>query len=483
MKPQHDDIESLALVDSNRAFGTDEMNLCEFPLAACGHRTNPEQKTLIFTDEIFDEGNQQAVQRKLVVSASDAFGLPTPVDSDVLLVLMHLTNCRTRFQSPTVHFTRYELVKFLGWDNSGKSYKRLEESLQRWASVTLFYNHAWWDRDRKRWRSQTFHVLESLDLRGREGRGAANDDGQSSFTWSKVIFSSFQSNHLKRLDLGTYFRLHNPASRQAYRFLDKRFYRSARFEMDLRVFACEHVGLARSYDNAQLKRKLTPALEELEAIGFLVPESATNRFVRRVHGEWQIVLHRQNQGTAVPLSDEASTPLAVELTTRGLRATIAAELVRTFPAQQIAEKIELHDWLIERNDKRISQNAAGFLATAIREDYKLPKGFISKAERDKRRELAAQQEQAAALARQEQSEQSATRQAAISYWEALPADERAALESAAIAAGSSELVERHKQLGSTMFAGMLLKEIVINYLRNSEFLKTTGPVAAAAAKS
>lgn len=474
---EQEQIESISLEESNRALGTDELNLSEFPLAACGHRTNSPQKSLVFEDEIFDEGNQQLVQRKLIVSASDAFGLPTPVDSDVLLVLMHLTNCRTRFQSSTVNFTRYELVKFLGWDNSGKSYKRLEESLQRWASVTLFYNRAWWDRDRRRWRSQTFHILESLDLRGREGRSGPTDDGQSSFTWNKVLFSSFQSNHLKRLDLGTYFRLQIPAARQAYRFLDKRFYRAQRFEMDLRVFACEHVGLARSYDNAQLKRKLIPALEELEAIGFLVPEPASKRFVRRAHGEWEIVLYRQSKGAAVPMSDEATTPLAAELTERGLRATIAAELVRAFPAKRIAEKIELHDWLMERKDKRISQNPSGFLAAAIRDDYKLPKGFISRAEREKQARAAVEKQQAAAQSQQASEQQTATRQTAIAYWQGLSEAERAALEAAAVAAGSEELVEKYQQLGKSQFAEMLLKELVVNYLRNSELLAVRDPAA------
>lgn len=88
------DLEGVPLDQSNPALGADELNLCEFPLAAFGSRAPGELKTLTFEDEIFDEGNQQLVQRKLTVSASDAFGLPSPVDSDVLLVLMHLTNCR-----------------------------------------------------------------------------------------------------------------------------------------------------------------------------------------------------------------------------------------------------------------------------------------------------------------------------------------------------------------------------------------------------
>lgn len=459
-----------ALDESNRALGTDELNLCEFPLALCSHRAPADQKSLTFEDRIFDDGNQQPVHRKLTISASDAFGLPTPVDSDVLLVLMHLTNCRTRFQSATVPFTRYELVKFLGWDNGGKSYKRLEESLQRWASVTLYYNRAWWDRDRRRWRSQTFHVLESLDLRGKEGRSGPDDDGQSSFTWNSVLFNSFQSNYLKRIDLNTYFKLQIPAARQAYRFLDKRFYRSARFEMDLRLFACEHVGLARSYDSAQLKRQLKSALAELESIGFLKPTSIAERYVRRRHGEWQIVLYRQSNSGGSKSPTQPADAIVVCLTDRGVRASVAASLVREFSKDHILEKIDLHDWLVQRRDQRIGRNPAGYLAAAIREDYKPPKGFICRVERERhQKRVAAQQKQE--LAERQQAEAAAvTRQTALAYLDSLTGDERAVLESVALQNGDPEAIRRYRKHGPTTLGNMLLKELVIAYLKSSGLL-------------
>jgi len=459
------------LDESNPALGADELNLCEFPLAAIGS-TPSSAKTLTFEDEIFDEGNQQVVQRKIVVSASDAFGLPSPVDSDVLLVLMHLTNCQNRFQSSTVQFTRYELVKFLGWDNGGRSYRRLEHALQRWASVTLFYNKAWWDRDRRRWRSQTFHVLESLDLRGREGPSGPSDDGLSSFTWNKMLFSSFQSNHLKRLDLGTYFRLKIPAARQAYRFLDKRFYRSQRFEMDLRVFACEHVGFARTYDNAQLKRKLEPALVELESLGFLVPAPASERYVRRQHGQWQIVLMRQREPKTATVSQEAGDSLLIALTERGVRTTIAAGLIQKFSRERVAEKIELHDWLVERKDPRISQNPAGYLAAAIREDYTLPKTFIPKAMREKAEQKAITERTAEVKLENASRERSDSRRTALEFLEQLSEAERRKLETAALAVGATDAVEQYRKMADSTFGPMLLKELVVTFLLKSGRLQS-----------
>jgi hypothetical protein len=263
-------------VIATKGLGADELNLAEFPLAVFSRRLDNSQKTVEFEDDIFDEGAKRSVRRRLVISGSDRFGLPTPLDTDVLLVLIQLTKQRTNFETRVLSFSRYELIALLRWNHSGASYQRLEETLQRWSSTTLYYHGAWWDRTVRRWKSKTFHVIETLDLKGsdREGR----DESPCSLTWNEVLFQSFQASNLKALDLDTYFRLKRPAARQAYRFLDKRFYHSSRLEFDLRVFACEHVGLSREHDSAQLKRALEPILKGWRRS---VPE-----ITRRFHDKW-----------------------------------------------------------------------------------------------------------------------------------------------------------------------------------------------------
>ena len=57
----------------------DEMNFAEFPLALLD-RPADGQKTLEFSDTIFDHGQNKPVVRKLTISASDRYVLPTPRD-------------------------------------------------------------------------------------------------------------------------------------------------------------------------------------------------------------------------------------------------------------------------------------------------------------------------------------------------------------------------------------------------------------------
>jgi len=65
--------------------GRDELNLAEFPLAALADRVPSDQKTLVFTDTIWDQQARQTVVRRLTISASDRYGLPTALDDEHLV--------------------------------------------------------------------------------------------------------------------------------------------------------------------------------------------------------------------------------------------------------------------------------------------------------------------------------------------------------------------------------------------------------------
>ena len=83
-----------------------------------------------------------------------------------------------------------------------------------------------------------------------------------------------------------------------YRFLDKRFYRRSRLDFDLRTLACEHIGLSRSYAPTELKRRLKPALEEMEELGFLEPLSVEERYSYVKRGCWRIIFIRGHRASA-----------------------------------------------------------------------------------------------------------------------------------------------------------------------------------------
>ena len=312
----------------------DELNLAEFPIAALTDRIPDGQTTLVFEDRL-ERRDSPPIVRRLTIMGTHKHGLPTSLDDEVLVGLIQLTKRRSNFTDPRVQFSRYELIELLGWPQSGQSYRRIEEALHRWVGVVLMYENAWWDNEAKSWVDEQFHVLDNVTLYDRErwrtsarsgkaGKGEKSGSKVdkpplplSSFRWNEVIFRSFQSGNLKQLDLEFYLKLRLPTTKRMYRFLDKRFYRRSRLDFDLRTLACEHIGLSRSYAPTELKRRLKPALEEMEQLGFLEPLGPEERYSYVKRGCWRIIFIRGRQATAEVQDPAAQRRAAARRADRG----------------------------------------------------------------------------------------------------------------------------------------------------------------------
>src|SRR5262249_22916529 len=150
---------------------------------------------------------------------------------------------------------------------------------------------------------------------------------------------------------------------------------------DLRTLACEHIGLSRSYAPTELKRRLKPALEELEGLGFLEPLSAGERYSYIARGQWRNIQIPGRPAAAGPAPrEEGPRPgeglaLVEALMARGVAMKAAAELVANHRAGRIQTKLEVFDWLVRNQDKRVGKNPAGYLVASIRSDYQAPNDF------------------------------------------------------------------------------------------------------------
>ena len=224
---------------SQSDMGRDELNIAEFPLTLLTDRAPPDLKSLEFADRIWDKSQGAYVMRRLTVTGSERYGLPTAIDDEGIVGLIQLTHA-SGFTSRVVSFSRHELIRLLGWRNEGKSYRRVDTSLRRWLGVTLYYEKAWRDKELAAWVDEHFHLLERVTIRERH----------SSFTWNEVPYRSFQAGNLKRLDMDRYRGLSLSVSKRLYRFLDKRFYHRRQLTFDLKSLAFEHLGLSRAYKDA-----------------------------------------------------------------------------------------------------------------------------------------------------------------------------------------------------------------------------------------
>jgi hypothetical protein len=352
----------------------DELNFAEFPIASVSDTVSDNLKTLEFTDEIYDPSSGKPVTRTLTITAADKFGLPTALDDEVLLGLMQLS-CDQGFSDRKVHFSRYELIKLLGWRDESKSYKRIEDSLNRWTGVTLQYRKAWWSKEEQCWVNETFHVIDQVTVFDRERiarrRKMAKDSPDkalSSFVWNETVFQSFKAGYIKALDFDFYKSLDSAISKRMFRFLDKRFYHKGRWEFDLQTFACEHIGLSKNYSNSELKRKLMPAVKELEARGFLAPLPDTERFVKVLQGNWKAVFAKATRKLAV-IPQEGDDALLKQLVERGLTPKSARKLVSQKERSRIEANVQLFDATRSRGGEGGIRSRAGWLYSAIVYDY------------------------------------------------------------------------------------------------------------------
>jgi hypothetical protein len=397
----------------------DEMNLAEFPLAVLSTRVDNKIKTLEFTD--YSRGPKgEMIERRWIITGADKFGLPTATDDDVVLGLIRLSMDQD-FRQPKVYFTRYELLKTLRWSTEGRSYQRLVKSLDRLSGVRIRSSNSFYDNASKSYQTSNFGIIDAYEINDERAGGEKN----SFFIWSEMLFDSFKSGYIKKLDLDLYFSLKSAVARRLYRYLDKHFYFKNVLDAHLFTLAFEKIGLSRSYKYvSSIRQQLTPALKELVSIGFLSSfeflgegQNSIIRFVA-VNGTTSVKLAQEatppsssnegesgnSKGFAGPIrvkhkteppTESSAKPeqRSFEDTTRAspyiasLKADITMRLVeRGILERQVKKLLSSHgeeslkkiqriisyyDDLCERSDKRVSINPIGFLYRAVESPYKI----------------------------------------------------------------------------------------------------------------
>lgn len=361
--------------------GKDELNLAEFPIAALSNRVDQDTKTIVFEDTTYDKANGTVIKRSLTITASDAYGLPTAADDEVLLGLIQLTR-QQGFLSPKVYFTPYKLMQILGWPSTTKNYRRMTDALNRWLGVSLFYDNAWRDRRTNQWVDQKFHFLDNVSVHKPGQKSIDGPQGYSFIKWNEVVFRSFQSGNLKALDFQMYKHLQSAIAKRLYRFLDKRFYQRPKLTFDLEKLAFDKLGLPRSYtDVAQLKRRLMPGIEELEKALFIKECPPQQRFTKTRVGVWEVIFERYEEESGqsnLAIDIDEISPLEGRLVGHGVSRGQAAKLVSEYDSSVIEDQIDHLEYLLSKKGATIPQNRAGWLVKAIAEKYSPPRGFKSK---------------------------------------------------------------------------------------------------------
>lgn len=334
-------------------FGKDEMNLIEFPF---GPVTATTTKTLEIEHQAWDKSLQREVTRRMVITGSDAFGLPRPIDDQVLIGMKTLTH-EAGYASRRVEFSRYHLCRTIGWSTDGRAYARLEQSFDRIAGTTLKFKDAWWDKGEREWKSKTFHLIDEADLCSKDrldrARSATGRNAQAlcSFVWNEVVWKSFQDGFIRTLDMTLFRKIASGRRREVplrlFRILDKRFHFGEVAKFDLHRLCIGTLGLSPGYSPSQMARVLDRAAKRLIECGYL----DSFRYDAARGGKGVAVLFRKRTAPRVPQGRG-----------RQRRQATGQDLIDPRPeASEDALKI----WLRERSEAGL----AALEAEAIREGF------------------------------------------------------------------------------------------------------------------
>jgi hypothetical protein len=268
----------------------------------------------------------------------------------------------------------------MGWPKSDWAYARLLQGMHRLVGVRLSYENLWRDNRKKQWRDQgAFGILESFEFRDSRtvGSYASFEEYSSVFRWSAVLFQSFDSGYLKRIDYGLARGL-SATARRLYRYLDKYFHPPHRMQIsiDLARLAYQHIGISTGVELDKVrKRHIGPAAEELEAAGFLKAASPEERFRKVRRGVWTAVFDLAADGkTSVEHVPASQEPLVAALERRGIVASSARRLAAEQPKETLIRALMAMDE--QRASGTVIRAPERWLSKAIQDGYQ-PAGTVA----------------------------------------------------------------------------------------------------------
>ena len=259
--------------------GRDEMNLVEYPFASLWKNTEPGTE-ILHEWETEHPVTKRSLKAFWRVTGDPKLGLPTPSDEQVYLALMELTE-ESGLLSPSVHFTRHDLLRRLNWPVDQHYYNLLRDAFTRLGAVFITSQNAFWDAKARSFKTIGFNLIDNFEIleerRGRKRKEPREAEGQgqislpmSFFKWNDVLFESFQSGYIRAIDLDFALSLRSSIALRLYRYLDKKSYDGRKeFEVELSVLCERHLGMKPCRYPSKFKERLSPAHDELLARSFL----------------------------------------------------------------------------------------------------------------------------------------------------------------------------------------------------------------------
>lgn len=216
--------------------------------------------------------------RAFKVECAAPYGRPHGIDTDVILAIQTLFVRQGCPEHNWVHTTAYELKMLTGLPDNGRTYSRIRDSVKRLWGTGFVVSQGWQDAQGKvrRWQNTTLRYIDRLHYHELEDESdplpGLDPSSTLSIKLGEQIAESIRTRHTQILDGQLLWQLEQPPARALYRLLEAhRLLDTGERTMQLEVCLDEwRQACGVMVERPELfRRTLTPAHEELLAIGYL----------------------------------------------------------------------------------------------------------------------------------------------------------------------------------------------------------------------
>lgn len=321
-----------------------------------------------------------------ITCKSNANVVPHGIDADVMVGLTTAFMLQGAPQNATIKLSMAELCACAGMEEGGKTYKNIQDSLQRLRDAK-FITRSWWRDDSKSNKAveMDFSIIDSI--KSITDFGNSELEQQELFNrrfTAKTLFEirinpdlaeTVRADHTRYIDLDWYARLPQPLARLLYRSLEEIRVNSTAQDIVLPVTTMgEHLGLrevaegtfapgvpeTRVLPPRKVRRALEPAHKVLLDSGYLKSVTYIGT------GASQSIQYAFQPDADI--SRPVDLQLVSLLTNRGVTLGIARNLVLKHTRDEISVAVQRFDDRLKRNFKPISRG--GFMVDILRNPQK-----------------------------------------------------------------------------------------------------------------
>lgn len=249
----------------------EEMNLVEYPLGFLSRRAPQGVKTIEYHDWVTIDSQRRPVH--WIVTGSAKYGLPVGGDQDYLMAIFKVWH-DAGFKDRHIPIgSTYKTLDVMNLPKDGRTYRRFRLALDRWVSLYIKSENAFWDRENNRYvATRGFHLFEDYQLIEKFKKNDTTIPLPFGYIKaSEELWNSVRNGNLKMTDLKLYSSLDSPVTKRLYRYLDKKKRLTNRFSITVKRLAGK-MGLVSTkspYRPVTLRKLLTPSLEQLIQKGVL----------------------------------------------------------------------------------------------------------------------------------------------------------------------------------------------------------------------